>query len=102
GDIPLTISGNTGYFVLKNGEVIFGESYRYNKIDYGHGLKMYPVYYPSAAFSDKRIKGGSKFGAFSHLMDNQEYKNRIYSIKNIQPEPYQGWDKIRCEVGAEK
>ena len=99
---PITISGNTGYFVLKNGEVIFGASYNYDDIDYGHGLKVYPVYYPSAAFSDERIRDGSNFGAYDRLIDNQEYKNRVESIKHIQPEPYQGWDKIRCEVGAEK
>ena len=27
---------------------------------------------------------------------------RITGADNIKPEPYQGWDKIRCEIGAEK
>ena len=27
---------------------------------------------------------------------------RITGARNIKLEPYQGWDKIRCEVGAEK
>ena len=99
---PIPISGNTGYFVLKNGEVIFGASYDYQYINYGQGLRYNQFYYPSAAFSDERIRDGSNFGAYDTLIDNQEYKNRVESMKHIQPEPYQGWDKIRCEVGAEK
>ena len=27
---------------------------------------------------------------------------RITDTRNIKLEPYQGWDKIRCEIGAEK
>ncbi len=27
---------------------------------------------------------------------------RITGARNIKLEPYQGWDKIRCEIGAEK
>ena len=27
---------------------------------------------------------------------------RITGAHNIKLEPYQGWDKIRCEIGAEK
>ena len=27
---------------------------------------------------------------------------RITDARNIKLEPYQGWDKIRCEIGAEK
>lgn len=99
---PITISGNTGYFVLKNGEVIFGASYRYHKIDYDRGLSNYQIYYPSAAFSDEKVREGSNFGAYNELIDNKEYQSRVNAIKNIKPEPYQGWDKIRCEVGAEK
>ncbi|MCO6549209.1 MAG: hypothetical protein J6580_00865 [Gilliamella sp.] len=99
---PITISGNTGYFVLKNHEVIFGASYRYNRIDYEHGLSNYQIFYPSAAFFDERVRDGSKFGAYKKMLNNKEYQLRVNSIKNLKPEPYQGWDKIRCEVGAER
>ncbi|WP_176702929.1 hypothetical protein [Gilliamella apicola] len=27
---------------------------------------------------------------------------RISGARNIKLEPYQSWDKIRCEIGAEK
>ena len=27
---------------------------------------------------------------------------RITGARNIKLEPYQGWDKIHCEIGAEK
>ncbi|MCO6555758.1 MAG: hypothetical protein J6577_00825, partial [Gilliamella sp.] len=99
---PITISGNTGYFVLKNHEVIFGASYEYDDFDYEHGLRNFQIFYPSSAFSDKRVRDGSRFGAYDSLIDNKEYQLRVNSIKNLKPEPYQGWDKIRCEVGAER
>ena len=27
---------------------------------------------------------------------------RITDARNIKLEPYQGWDKIRCQIGTEK
>jgi hypothetical protein len=102
-NVPISILGNTGYFVLKNGEVIFGASYGYGKFDYkGHSWWNYQFYYPSAAFTDKRVRDGSKFGTYYKLMDSKAYQTRVNSIKNIKPQPYQGWDRIRCEIGAEK
>ncbi|OCG13590.1 hypothetical protein A9G24_07485 [Gilliamella sp. App6-5] len=99
---PISVSGNTGYFVLKNGEVIFGASHNYHDFDYENGLWNFQIFYPSAAFSDKRVRDGSRFGAYKKMLNSKEYQLRVNSIKNLKPEPYQGWDKIRCEVGAER
>jgi hypothetical protein len=103
-DEPISVSGNTGYFVLKNNDVIFGASYGYDDIDYNKGNSWLntQTFYPLAAFTDKRVRDGSKFGAYKKVMDSQAYQARVNSIKNVKPQPYQGWDRIRCEIGAEK
>lgn len=103
-NVPISISGNTGYFILKNSDVIFGASYRYDKFDDKRGNSWWntQTFYPLAAFTDERVRDGSKFGTYIKLMDSQAYQARVNSIKNVKPQPYQGWDRIRCEIGAEK
>ena len=102
----ITVSGNTGYFILKN-DVLFGDTVF---------LKMFK--YPQQTFHSlngintkadinlyhkgKNREEIQRFGRYWEIYYKPAYIERITGARNIKLEPYQGWDKIRCEVGAEK
>ena len=103
----ITISGNTGYFILKN-DVLFGETVFYERI----GLNPRQFYHSLNGIDTKAdinlyLKGKNmseiqKFGSYWEIYYKPAYIERITDARNIKLEPYQDWDKIRCEVGAEK
>ena len=102
----ITVSGNTGYFILKN-DVLFGDTVF---------LKMFK--YPQQTFHSlngintkadinlyhkgKNREEIQRFGRYWEIYYKPAYIERITGARNIKLEPYQGWDKIRCEIGAEK
>lgn len=103
------IAGSTGYFILKNGDILFGKSDFYDQIKvtnsfdptriaYNYDQRYLP--YSWLLSEEKRLKLG--LGVYYDIYQNPTYLERIESIKDIKSEPYQGWDHIRCEVGAER
>ncbi|OCG17436.1 hypothetical protein A9G09_01475 [Gilliamella sp. wkB292] len=91
----ITISGNTGYFILKNGDVIFGETVFFNPhsdLKQEYQILRHPI-------QDESVKLG---GMYWEIYHDPAYIERVEASKNIKVEPYQGWDRIRCEIGAEK
>ncbi|MDF7669685.1 hypothetical protein PT276_00460 [Orbaceae bacterium ESL0721] len=91
-----TVPGNTGYFILNNGDVIFGETAHIYNEDYHSQKQEFRIY----SVSDEYIIFG---GGVSGLYDkNPAFIERVEKAKTIQIEPYQGWDRLRCVVGAEK
>ena len=103
----ITVSGNTGYFILKN-DVLFGDTVF---------LRMFK--YPQQTFhslngvintkadinlylNGEHLEEVQQFGRYWEIYYKPAYIERITDARNIKLEPYQGWDKIRCEVGAEK
>ena len=48
------------------------------------------------------MKEVQRFGRYWEIYYKPAYIERITGARNIKLEPYQGWDKIRCEIGAEK
>ncbi|MFQ1042542.1 hypothetical protein [Gilliamella sp. CG16] len=103
----IAIPGNTGYFILKNGNVLFGETVFYDNDKFGtknqqsfHSLNDID---PSLIQQkNPNFLGMQPFGAYWEIYHKPNYLERVQAARTIQPEPYQGWDKIRCVVGAEK
>ncbi|OCG08500.1 T6SS immunity protein Tli3 family protein [Gilliamella apicola] len=104
----ITVSGNTGYFILKN-DVLFGETAFYERI----GLNPRQSYHSlngvintqtniNLYLNGEHLKEVQRFGRYWEIYYKPTYIERITGARNIKLEPYQGWDKIRCEVGAEK
>ena len=104
----VTVSGNTGYFILKN-DVLFGETAFYERI----GLNPRQSYHSLNGVIDtqtninlylngEHLKEVQLFGRYWEIYYKPAYIERITGARNIKLEPYQGWDKIRCEIGAEK
>ena len=104
----ITVSGNTGYFILKN-DVLFGETAFYERI----GLNPRQSYHSlngvintqtniNLYLNGEHLKEVQQFGRYWEIYYKPAYIERITDARNIKLEPYQGWDKIRCEIGAEK
>ena len=104
----ITVSGNTGYFILKN-DVLFGETAFYERI----GLNPRQSYHSlngvintqtniNLYLNGEHLKEVQQFGRYWEIYYKPAYIERITGARNIKLEPYQGWDKIRCEIGAEK
>lgn len=93
----ITISGNTGYFILKNGDVIFGETVFYDNKKFKTITQEFHIL-NHAPEEKSRMFGGYVW----EIYHDPVYIDRIENAKKLTPEPYQGWDKIRCEIGAEK
>ena len=104
----ITVSGNTGYFILKN-DVLFGETAFYERI----GLNPRQSYHSlngvintktniNLYLNGEHLEEVQQFGRYWEIYYKPAYIERITGARNIKLEPYQGWDKIRCEIGAEK
>ena len=102
----IAIPGNTGYFILNNGDVLFGETVYYDH----EALRTFEQAFHSVKGIDPSLiqqknpnfKGMQFFGKYWEIYHNPNYLERVQAARSIHPEPYQGWDKIRCVVGAEK
>ena len=103
----ITVSGNTGYFILKNdvlfGDTVFWQMFKYPQQTF-HSLsgvintkKNIDLY-----LNGEKMKEVQRFGRYWEIYYKPVYIERITDARNIKLEPYQGWDKIRCEIGAEK
>ena len=103
----ITVSGNTGYFILKNdvlfGDTVFWQMFKYPQHTF-HSLsgvvntkKNIELY-----LKGEHLKEVQLLGRYWEIYYKPAYIERITDARNIKLEPYQGWDKIRCEVGAEK
>ena len=102
----ITVSGNTGYFILKNdvlfGDTVFWQMFKYpqqtfhslNGINTKADINLY--------HKGKNREEIQRFGRYWEIYYKPAYIERITGARNIKLEPYQGWDKIRCEIGAEK
>ena len=102
----ITVSGNTGYFILKNdvlfGDTVFWQMFKYpqqtfhslNGINTKADINLY--------HKGKNREEIQRFGRYWEIYYKPAYIERITDARNIKLEPYQGWDKIRCEIGAEK
>ena len=103
----ITVSGNTGYFILKNdvlfGDTVFLRMFKYPQqtfhslngvIDTKKNIDLY--------LNGENMKEVQQFGRYWEIYYKPAYIERISGARNIKLEPYQGWDKIRCEIGAEK
>lgn len=110
---PVTISGNTGYFILNNGDIIFGASHNYDQMIAWNKDKAPTMflhyrakqrYYSLNKIFDKYNEDNLQvYGQYWRLFqENPDYLAHIGKARDIVIEPYQGWDRIRCEVGAEK
>ena len=104
----ITVSGNTGYFILKN-DVLFGETAFYERI----GLNPRQSYHSlngvintkaniNLYLDGEHLGEVQQFGRYWEIYYKPAYIERIINARHIKLEPYQGWDKIRCEIGAEK
>ena len=102
----ITVSGNTGYFILENdvlfGDTVFLQMFKYpqqtfhslNGINTKADINLY--------HKGKNREEIQRFGRYWEIYYKPAYIERITGARNIKLEPYQGWDKIRCEIGAEK
>ena len=103
----ITVSGNTGYFILKNdvlfGDTVFWQMFKYPQqtfyslsgvINTKKNIELY--------LNGEKMKEVQRFGRYWEIYYKPAYIERITDARNIKLEPYQGWDKIRCEIGAEK
>ena len=108
-----TISGNTGYFILNNGDVLFGATVFYDQEP--PSFNVQPANQHKQVFhslkgidlsliqqKDPNFLGMQPFGKYWEIYHKPNYIERVQAARSIHPEPYQGWDKIRCVVGAEK
>ena len=102
----ITVSGNTGYFILKN-DVVFGDTvfwqmferpqqtfHSLNGINTKADINLY--------HKGKNREEIQRFGRYWEIYYKPAYIERLTNARHIKLEPYQGWDKIRCEIGAEK
>ena len=103
----ITVSGNTGYFILENdvlfGDTVFLQMFKYPQQTF-HSLngvintkKNIDLY-----LNGEKMKEVQRFGRYWEIYYKPAYIERITDARNIKLEPYQDWDKIRCEIGAEK
>ena len=103
----VAVSGNTGYFILKNdvlfGDTVFWQMFKYPQQTF-HSLsgvvntkKNIDLY-----LKGEHLKEVQLLGRYWEIYYKPAYIERITDARNIKLEPYQGWDKIRCEIGAEK
>ncbi len=103
----VTISGNTGYFILKNdvlfGDTVFWQMFKYPQQTF-HSLsgvvntkKNIDLY-----LKGEHLKEVQLLGRYWEIYYKPAYIERITGARNIKLEPYQGWDKIRCQIGTEK
>ena len=103
----ITVSGNTGYFILKNdvlfGDTVFWQMFKYPQQTF-HSLsgvvntkKNIDLY-----LKGEHLKEVQLLGRYWEIYYKPAYIERITGARNIKLEPYQGWDKIRCQIGTEK
>ncbi|OCG14264.1 T6SS immunity protein Tli3 family protein [Gilliamella apicola] len=103
----ITVSGNTGYFILKNdvlfGDTVFWQMFKYPQQTF-HSLSgvINTQTNINLYLNGEHLKEVQRFGRYWEIYYKPTYIERITGARNIKLEPYQGWDKIRCEVGAEK
>ena len=103
----ITVSGNTGYFILKNdvlfGDTVFWQMFKYPQQTF-HSLSgvINTQTNINLYLNGEHLKEVQRFGRYWEIYYKPAYIERITGARNIKLEPYQGWDKIRCEVGAEK
>ena len=103
----ITVSGNTGYFILKNdvlfGDTVFWQMFKYPQQTF-HSLSgvINTQTNINLYLNGEHLKEVQRFGRYWEIYYKPAYIERITDARNIKLEPYQGWDKIRCEVGAEK
>ena len=104
----ISVSGNTGYFILKN-DVVFGETAFYERL----GLNPRQSYHSlngvintkaniNVYLDGEHLEEVQLFGRYWEIYYKPAYIERLTNARHIKLEPYQGWDKIRCEIGAEK
>ncbi|XKM12779.1 hypothetical protein RCS94_07045 [Orbaceae bacterium ac157xtp] len=94
----ITVSGDMGYFILKNNNVLFGATAYYDV----PGFDTEQTYYSLDVITEEHdFDADRDFGKLWEIYHNSNYRSRIESAKNIQVQPYQGWNKMRCEIGAE-
>ena len=103
----ITVSGNTGYFILENdvlfGDTVFLQMFKYPQQTF-HSLngvintkKNIDLY-----LKGEHLKEVQLLGRYWEIYYKPAYIERITGARNIKLEPYQGWDKIRCQIGTEK
>ena len=103
----ITISGNTGYFILKNdvvfGDTVFWQMFRYTQQTF-HSLNgvINTKTNINLYLDGEHLEEVQLFGRYWEIYYKPAYIERITNARHIKLEPYQGWDKIRCEIGAEK
>ncbi|OTP81822.1 T6SS immunity protein Tli3 family protein [Gilliamella apicola] len=103
----ITVSGNTGYFILKNdvlfGDTVFWQMFKYPQQTF-HSLNgvINTKANINLYLNGEHLEEVQQFGRYWEIYYKPAYIERITDARNIKLEPYQGWDKIRCEVGAEK
>lgn len=100
----ITVSGNTGYFIT-NDDVVFGDTVFYEMFSHPeqsfHSLNGIDTSLDLTKGLDS-TRGIQQFGRYWEIYYKPAYLERITSARNIKLEPYQGWDRIRCEIGVEK
>ena len=103
----ITVSGNTGYFILKN-DVVFGDTVFMQMFERPqqtfHSLNgvINTKANINLYLNGENMIGVQKFGRYWEIYYKPAYIERLTNARHIKLEPYQGWDKIRCEIGAEK
>ena len=82
-----------------------GRSFGTIDIETYEGMGSYqPTYHTveNIVVMNNQLKEVQLFGRYWEIYYKPAYIERITGARNIKLEPYQGWDKIRCEIGAEK
>ena len=103
----ISVSGNTGYFILKN-DVVFGDTVFMQMFERPqqtfHSLSgvINTKTNINLYLKGKNMKGVQRFGSYWEIYYKPAYIERLTNARHIKLEPYQGWDKIRCEIGSEK
>ena len=103
----ITVSGNTGYFILKN-DVVFGDTVFMQMFERPqqtfHSLNgvINTKANINLYLNGENMIGVQKFGRYWEIYYKPAYIERLTNARHIKLEPYEGWDKIRCEIGAEK
>ena len=103
----ISVSGNTGYFILKD-NVVFGDTVFMQMFERPqqtfHSLSgvINTKTNINLYLNGENMKGVQRFGRYWEIYYNPAYIERLTNARHIKLEPYEGWDKIRCEIGAEK
>ena len=103
----ITVSGNTGYFILKNdvvfGDTVFWQMFKYPQQTF-HSLNgvINTKANINLYLDGEHLGEVQQFGRYWEIYYKPAYIERLTNARHIKLEPYQGWDKIRCEIGAEK